>query len=925
MKRIAFIYRHPWMVIAVISVVTVFFGAWIPTIELDNDTFHFIPDEHPERLAFKETEDIFGEAIGMVVGVEVESGSIFEKDVLLFVDSLTKRIEGLSQVGDVMSVTNTDFIAATQEGMEVVPIADSIESEDDIRLLKSRLLSWDMYEGVLYSRDFKATQIVVPIKSTSTEDEREEIYESIKQAIRELSIPGIKTYVAGTPAMTVLISQNMNSDIRLLIPLVVLVLTGSLFISFRRLGGVILPLVTVVISTIWTVGLMALMGIKLSLIGTVIPVLMVAVGSAYGIHIISHYYDLIRDKGSSISEDEHVELITETVRDVGKPVLLAAITTMVGFGSLATSQVRPIQEFGLFSAFGVLAALIVAVTFIPSILLVRHKALKSAVPKAGKKDGADSFMMILYRLFSSKRASIILFALIAIGLGIYGTTLLDKDNVLVDYFKPNTEIRKADSFFREKFTGTKSFEIVVDGGHKGALTNPDVLLAMDELAAYLKDKYPEVKKVVSFSDFIKRINQVLNTPPEHIAEASQYADRSTEPAGLSQKEEPNAGGEDFSSLSFFSDQDGGNDQADTSANSASNSNKESAASGQEDSSLFFFDSSGLTEESETNADYASEDAGKTDNKKEAKDAIDAVDFARIVNQAYSMANSQDISAKELINLINRETNYMGAAYYEIPHDPARYNLSSKEELSNLISQYLLLFSGNLSSWIDDAIEPSMTKISVQISDTGSIKPYMIAKDAEQYAKTHFPEGYSIRTSGVAKVEYALTDLIVKSQVISIVVSLALVFLIIVINFRSVVAGIYGLIPLGITVLINFGLMGILGIKLDISTSMVASLAIGIGIDYTIHFLNYYHRERLKTGDSSKASSNSIRGVGKAIIFNAVSVAAGFLVLLLSMFTPLNYLGLLIAITMITSSTASISLLPALFSIKEPAFLRKPIK
>ncbi|MEM5948027.1 MMPL family transporter [Spirochaetia bacterium 38H-sp] len=921
MKRIAFIYRHPWVVIAVICAITVFFGVWIPGIELDNDTFHFIPDNHPERMAFKNTEDLFGEAIGMVVGIEVETGSIFDRDVLGFVDKLTKKIEELDQVGDVMSVTNADYIAATAEGMEVVPIVDSVNSDEDIKLLKSRLLSWDMYEGVLYSSDFKATQIIVPIKSTSTEDEREAIYRSIKQAIADYAVPGVKTYVAGTPAMTVLISHNMNTDIKLLIPLVILVLTASLFLSFRRLGGVILPLVTVVISTIWTVGLMALLGIKLSLIGTVIPVLMVAVGSAYGIHIISHYYDLVRDKGTSVSEDVHVELIVETVRDVGKPVLLAAITTMVGFGSLASSQVRPIQEFGIFSAFGVLAALIVAVTFIPSILLVRHRALKSAEQKNGKEDGVDRFMLFLYRLFSSKRASIILLAIIAIGLGIYGTTLLDKDNVLVDYFKPNTEIRKADKFFREKFTGTKSFEIIVDGKASGALTDPDVLVAMDGLSSYLKDKYPEVKKVISFSDFLKRINQVLNTPPEQLTEEKTTPIEKESSLSVSQQEGSNSG---FSSLSFFSD-DSKNNNANT---SSSEQDKTASSDTTYDNSLFFFDSSDTTD-SPSDTSRQGESVYSSHSNIEAsyttaKPGISDIEFARLLNTAYAMADSQDISARELVKLINRELNYMGAAYYEIPHEPKKYSLSSKEELSNLISQYLLLFSGNLSSWTDDAIEPSMAKISVQISDTGSIKPYMIAKDAEEYAKRHFPQGYSIRTSGVAKVEYALTDLIVKSQVISIVASLALVFLIIVINFRSVVAGIYGLIPLGITVLLNFGIMGILGIKLDISTSMVASLAIGIGIDYTIHFLNYYHRERLRTGDSKKASSNSIKGVGKAIVFNAVSVAAGFLVLLLSRFTPLNYLGLLIAITMLTSSTASISLLPALFSIKEPAFLRKPI-
>mgnify|MGYP001054726786 CR=1 FL=1 len=114
-------------------------------------------------------------------------------------------------------------------------------------------------------------------------------------------------------------------------------------------------------------------------------------------------------------------------------------------------------------------------------------------------------------------------------------------------------------------------------------------------------------------------------------------------------------------------------------------------------------------------------------------------------------------------------------------------------------------------------------MTVQLATSSSIRAYEIAREAEEYARAHFPEGYTIRTSGQAKVEYALTELIVKSQTISIAVSLGLVFLILVVTFRSIAAGIYGLIPLGITVLINFGVMGLTGNRLDIPTSMVAAL------------------------------------------------------------------------------------------------------
>ena len=128
--------------------------------------------------------------------------------------------------------------------------------------------------------------------------------------------------------------------------------------------------------------------------------------------------------------------------------------------------------------------------------------------------------------------------------------------------------------------------------------------------------------------------------------------------------------------------------------------------------------------------------------------------------------------------------------------------------------------------------------------------------------------------------------------------------------------------MGFAILINFAVMGYFGIKLDISTAMVASVAIGIGIDYTIHFMSNYHYERLRTDDIETVSINTLRTTGKAIIFNAIAVASGFLVLMFSQFNPLMYLGMLIALTMLTSSIGAMTLLPVLLNIFKPGFISK---
>jgi predicted RND superfamily exporter protein len=138
----------------------------------------------------------------------------------------------------------------------------------------------------------------------------------------------------------------------------------------------------------------------------------------------------------------------------------------------------------------------------------------------------------------------------------------------------------------------------------------------------------------------------------------------------------------------------------------------------------------------------------------------------------------------------------------------------------------------------------------------------------------------------------------------------------------------GILPLGITILINFAVMGYLGIKLNIGTSMVASLSVGIGIDYTIHYIEAFKREYRQAGGLAGGREGTIlwrtfTTAGKAIIINTVSVGLGFGVLLLSKFVMLQHLGLLIALTMGTSALVSLTVIPVLLTLFNPKFIRGP--
>jgi predicted RND superfamily exporter protein len=151
-------------------------------------------------------------------------------------------------------------------------------------------------------------------------------------------------------------------------------------------------------------------------------------------------------------------------------------------------------------------------------------------------------------------------------------------------------------------------------------------------------------------------------------------------------------------------------------------------------------------------------------------------------------------------------------------------------------------------------------------------------------------------------------------------SIICVFIIVTLSNKSLIAGIIGIVPLSISLLLNFAVMGFTGIKLNLGTSMVAAVAVGIGIDYSIHCLEAYKREYKASDGKGDFLRRVFLSSGKAIIINAISVGAGFAVLMLSNFVMLGDLGMLIAITMFSSAFVSLTVLPALLALIKPKFI-----
>jgi len=872
------ILKYPWLITAIIAIITIFFGFQLPKAELENNNLRFVPLDDPALKTTRWIDGMFGSSFFILVGLQRQYGTVFDADFINSIKDFTTDVEDIPVVKSVTSLINAEYITSKDDAIVVEKLLKSgfTGTREEIAELKRRLLSWDMYERALFSDDFTATQILIPLSINSEQassKQTNEYFIKIRDIAHKFFDSYATVHVTGMPVIIATVNEAMNSDLKLLIPVVILVVLLILFISFRSFTPVVLPLISVVISVIWSVGAMPLFNIKLSVISTVLPVILVAVGSAYGIHIVTHYLLKREINNSDISREEHDALVIEVVNKIFKPVFLAALTTFVSFLSFCFTSVAPCREFGYFSSFGVAAAFLVSILLIPSLLIIRGpKKIKTVKSTDTGNRGVSAFLSDNLSILAMRKKTIIFIAVLVVIFSVYGLSKLVIDNIMVEYFRPNTEIYIADKFIRQQFGGSKVVSVVASAESPEIILHPDTLAAMDGLSSYLQKNVPGVGKVMGFTDLVKRINQVFNA--------------NESPDGLRVTSSPSASSKTSESFGF-------------------------GDFGGDDFGFGSFEYDNSTQSTSNNSNNPGADKDKIYTQTELIELFDR-----------AAGKSRSIDVNDLIWELKKQINYEGSSYYEIPVDPMRYGKVSKEDLQKLIANYLVLLSGNISEYANDPLEPTAFKSTVQLRTLGMEDSHAIFRTIEQYAAANFPSNVKFTLGGTTMVESSLNDQVVQTQVVSMLFSIICVFIIVSLANKSLIAGIIGIIPLSISILINFAVMGFAGIKLNLGTSMVAAVAVGIGIDYSIHCLEAYKREYLASGGKGDFLRQVFFSSGKAIIINALSVGAGFAVLMLSNFVMLGDLGMLIAITMFSSAFVSLTVLPALLALIKPKFIYK---
>ena len=521
---INFIVRFRWAVLALVLIATVFLHFRGQTLTVIIDPNNIVPRSHPFVATTLKVEEVFGSRYVGVIGITPKEGDVFNTKVLEKVQRITAKLRETPRVvkANLLSVAarRAKDIRGTDEGMEVKQMMTDVPTTpEQMAILKDALQRNTAYMNSVVSEDFKTITILAEVRDATPAELKEGkggfsyVNNKIVEIVDAERDDSVDIVVTGYPAFLALLEKFSSRGGMLL--LIAIGIIGVIhYEAFRTMQGLILPLVTPIVAVTWGKGFMGLANVPLDIFNMTTPILILAVGAGHAVQMLKRYYEeynILRQNPDLTPKMANQQAVIESIVKIGPVMLTAGLVAAAGFLSLMIFDIVSIRVFGIFAGVGILSVLVIEMTLIP--------ALRAVLPAPGEKEARmereERFWdrvtnFYANTLVGANRNKIFMTAGILIALALAGMSQLRIESALKKYFDPDLPLLVADKKLNERMAGTNNIYLLIEGDKPDAIKDPAVLKAIDELQVYLTTR-PNIGKVMSIAEFIKRMNQSMNS------------------------------------------------------------------------------------------------------------------------------------------------------------------------------------------------------------------------------------------------------------------------------------------------------------------------------------------------------------------------------------------------------------------------------
>jgi hypothetical protein len=524
-RALLWILDHPAVSIVGTLVITILLGAQMPRLRIDESAEGLMVQHDPARRFYEQAKQRFGNDNLTVVLVKADD--VFTPEVLGVVKRLSDGLAALPDATRVESLTTVKNIKGEGDSLNTDPLVETVpRTVAEAASIRADALGNRVLVGNLVARDGKATAITVYADPKPTDVAfNHRFVGEVEALIAREQREGLTIFQVGAPYTKATYADYVKLDQRTVVPLSILVLLITLLLSFRMLQGVVIPIVTAVVSIVWGLGLMVVCGLPLTILTGILPSLLLAIGFTEDVHMISEYHHRL-EQG-----DEKLTAIRTMLRESALPILITTATTVVGFGSLVTTDITMLVQFGWASSLGLTANFIVTMALLPPMLRLWPvpRRFRHAVLTDESEHGAiPAFMQRLGEFNLRYRTPILLgTGLLTVG-SLVGWYSLRVSTDLISFFPERSPIRGRIEDLHRSLAGGLGFYVVVDSARADGAKDPKFLTLVAELQDFLAGT-GMIDRSVSVADYIRKMNREMHggdpafeTIPDGSDQIAQY-------------------------------------------------------------------------------------------------------------------------------------------------------------------------------------------------------------------------------------------------------------------------------------------------------------------------------------------------------------------------------------------------------------------
>ncbi len=497
---VGFAERHAIFIIILTILVSIFFGYKATKISIDPNVRDIFPENAKIiKLSKKYGEEIYNSEYLLLA---VESNDPFRLDKLQKFYQVITRIEAIDNVGKSLNPFN--LISFQKKGVQLQFVSTAKgkrapKTKEELEIFKKRLLGNPLARNLVVSADHTSMIAIFPVSLPIDHNRFLARVESITGELKGL----YEVHIGGQFPFDRATERYLKEDVPKFLIIALLVILFVYYSGFRTPRAVILPLLVVSLGTIWSVGTMKLLGFNLTVVSIMTPPLVLTLGSSYSIHVLNQYYR----EANTDSPDK--SWIANAVTHINKTILMAALTTIIGFASLLSATLRQIREFGIATSFGIAYCAILSLFFFPAILSL----LPSPKQEQQQRVLKGALTTFLERIGNGipKYRYIITGIVIVILVGFFFSMKNIKYQTDFTKYYRKKEVAVDDNLFIvRKFGGFVEIHLTMTApnNEKNYFLKPNVLKKISLFEDRLLQK-PDIAYVSSFVTYLKMINETI--------------------------------------------------------------------------------------------------------------------------------------------------------------------------------------------------------------------------------------------------------------------------------------------------------------------------------------------------------------------------------------------------------------------------------